>query len=254
MQSERTGSVPAEPGTKRQGFLQRLIGVYFEPRPTFENIDKTGGWLGIFILICAFGIGSMYVLRSRMDYPTYMRKAMQMNPMTRQLSEEQIEAAINQPERPIQRYAGVVMAPIGILAAYAVSAAVLLVIFLLFGLSINFKRSFRMTMWAMAPPAFVNMVLGIIMMFVKDPESLEIDPSANVASNLGLLASQRDQPVLHSLLASMDVFSFWAIVLLAIGFSVMSGGRMKTGKAAVGVVIAWAIWVLGKAGFTALFS
>jgi hypothetical protein len=251
MHSGEAAVAGQEPG---MNFGERLGGILMEPRAAFEDIDRRGGWLGIFLVLCACALGSMYVLTTRMDHETYMRKALEMSPFTKSLSEQQIQEVVSRPQSAFQRYSGFVLAPVGILVAYLVMAAALLVIFLIMGASINFKKSLAVTMWGAAPPGIIMTVLGIVLMYVKEPETLSIDPSKNVTSNLGLLVSDKAHPVLASLLGSVDVFSAWSIALLAIGFATISQRKLTTGQAATGVIIGWLVWVLGKAGFAALFS
>ncbi len=45
-----------------------------------------------------------------------------------------------------------------------------------------------------------------------------------------------------TLLVNLDLFSFWSLALLTIGFSV--AGRVSKGKAAVGVVGLWVLYVV----------
>jgi hypothetical protein len=236
----------------RMSFAQRFAGIYFEPARTFEDINRRPAWLGMFLIVCVLVLGSQYVLRSVMDHETMVRKSMEYSPV--KLSEEQIQAAVNQPQGAFQRYSGYVMAPIGVLVAYAVCAGAFLVGFMLLGASINFKKSLAVTVWGMAPPGIVASLLGLLFMYIKDPETLEIDPASNVASNLGLLVSAREQPVLSSLLSSIDIFSFWTIALLSIGFAAASERKLTAGKAATVVIALWALWVLGKVGLKAVFS
>jgi hypothetical protein len=56
---------------------------------------------------------------------------------------------------------------------------------------------------------------------------------------------------LWALLTSIDVFSLWMVFLLAVGFGVAS--RKTTSSAIWGVGIAWAIVVLVKVGWAAIF-
>jgi hypothetical protein len=242
----------AAPEAPRMSFLQRLVGIYFEPARTFEDINRRGTWLALFLVVCALVLASQYVIRSRMDHETMIRKSMEYSPI--KLSEEQIQAAIDRPQSAFERYSGYVIAPIGLLVAYGVTAAVFLVGFMLLGASITFKKSLAVTIWGMAPPGIVALLLGILFMYIKDPGTLEIDPASNVASNLGLLVSAREQPVLASLLSSIDIFSFWSIALLSIGFAANPDRKLTPGKAATVVIALWALWVLGKVGLKALFS
>jgi hypothetical protein len=255
MEENLNPAVSAAPVTEPAGlnFVQRLVGVYVEPQKTFEDIGRRGGWLAIFLIMAVVVCAMTYTLQVRMDHETYMRKALEMNPLTKRMSEEQKQTIISQPQSAFQRYSGLIFAPIGALVIYLVSAAALLLVFVIMGGALNFKKSLSVTIWGMAPPGLVLSLLGILFMFLKDPDTLEIDPASNVVSNLGILVAQKEHPVLSSLLTSIDIFSFWTIFLLAVGFEAASERRLTRGKAMTGIVIVWAIYVLIKVGFKAIF-
>jgi hypothetical protein len=58
-------------------------------------------------------------------------------------------------------------------------------------------------------------------------------------------------PALHSIAASIDVFTFWVLALLVIGFGYAAKVTRK--KAAILILSLWGIFVLGKAGWAAVF-
>ncbi len=239
--------------TSKMNFLQRLAGIYFEPTTTFKDINRKSSWLGIFIITSVLIVASTYVIRMRMDYETYIRKAIQLSPFTSFIPEEQIDAMASQPPSAWQNVS-VLLTPVSLLATYALIAAIFLLLFIMMGSPLTFRKSFAVTLWGLAPPAIVLMILNIVLVFLRHPTDLEINPADNVASNLALLVSRTEQPVLYSLLGSIDIFSFWTIALLSIGFVAISDRRLTIRKAATGIIILWLIWVLGKAGFYALFS
>lgn len=243
-------------GGAQMNFAQRLAGIYFEPTKTFADINRKGSWLGIFIIVSILAMGMSYAITTRIDRETRIRKGLEMSPI--KLSEEQKEAAakaaLERPPGIMERF-GFIFAPITILIVYAILAAVFLLVFVLMGGGLTFKKTWTVSFWAMGPPGIIMSLLSIVLMYVKDPEKLDIDPASNVTSNLGvLIADQKAHPVIASLLSSIDVFSFWNIALLSIGFAALSDGKLTTKKSATGVLILWAIWVLGKAGWKAIFS
>ncbi|NWG13661.1 MAG: YIP1 family protein [Acidobacteria bacterium] len=247
--------IPANgPDVPTMSFMQRLIGVYFEPRKTFQDISQKPTWIALFIIVCVLAMGVNYTLTAVMDHETLMRKSLAMNPMTRNMSEEQIQQLVSQPRGAFSRYSGLIFAPLGVLVSYAVTAGVFLLVFVLMGAAITFKKSLAATVWGMAPPGIILTILSIVFMFIKDPADIEISPAGNVASNLGMLVSEKEHPVISSLLSSIDVFSFWTIFLLSIGFAALSDRSLTVKKAATGVLILWLLWVLGKAGYFALFG
>jgi hypothetical protein len=248
-----TAGPPAEgTGEAQMNFVQRLTGMYFEPTKTFEDIRRKGSWVGMFLILSVLGMGMAYVINVKIDRETRIRKGIEMMPI--KLTEEQIQAAIARPPGVMERF-GFLMAPINVAIAYLIIGAAFLLVFLLMGAGLTFKKSLTASFWGMGPPGIVFSVLGIVLMYLKDPDKLELDPSSNVASNLGILvADTKAHPVLASLLSSLDIFSLWNIVLLSIGFAALSDHKLSTKKAATGVMILWAVWVLGKAGWRAIFS
>jgi hypothetical protein len=234
----------------------RLGNIVFEPGKTFADIDRKPTWLGVFILMSVLVMAASYTLMTRMDYETMLRKSMAMNPMTRNISEEQIQKILQAPRSNIQKYLGIVFAPVGILIEFFVVAGVFLLLFVLTGSSIPYKKILSVCYWAMAPPMAVVTILSIVFMFIKDPATMEMNPAANVASNLGAfgLVDEKAHAFLASILSSIDVFSAWTISLLSIGFASVSDRKLSAKKAAGAVLALWAAYVLGKAGIATLFS
>jgi len=244
---------PPEEGAK-MGFFARLFGIYFEPKKTFGDVDRKGSWLGILVLESLVFMGAAYALTTRMDHETYMRKTFERSPFTKNMPAERKEEMIAR-SGSFQRYSPMIFAPVGVLIGYLVIATALMVIFILMGVSIKFKKSLAVTAWGIGPPAVLLMLLATVFILVRDPDTLDIfNLPNNVASNPSMAVSDQEHPVLHSLLGSIDIFSAWTICLLAIGYSTVSRGRLTAGKAAVGILIAWAIYVAGKLGVTAVFS
>ena len=101
-------------------------------------------------------------------------------------------------------------------------------------------------------PFLVATLLAIPVVLSRAELSLEdVQRGSFLFSILASFAPASSGKVLLSLLASLDLFSFWSIALLAIGFRVV--GKLSK-AAALGVVLAlWAAFVAGKAGLAALF-
>src|ERR1022692_1608204 len=59
--------------------------------------------------------------------------------------------------------------------------------------------------------------------------------------------------ILYSLASSFDLFSFWTILLLAVGISV-AARKFALSKALVAVVLPWGVLVVVKAAWTNLFG
>jgi hypothetical protein len=71
-----------------------------------------------------------------------------------------------------------------------------------------------------------------------------------LASHLGLLAPA-DAPVwMTALLARIDLFSLWSLILLAVGFRVVAG--LSKGASAAIVALLWLFWIGLMVGLTML--
>jgi hypothetical protein len=243
---DATGEAP------QMSFFQRLTGIFFEPTKTFQDIDRKPTWIGIFIILAILGMAVAYAMVSHMDTIAMMRQQLE----ARNMSEAQINAAIEaqQGNALIQNlmYLGVAVAPIAQLVAYLVIAGVFLLIFMMMGAPLTFRKTLAASIWGMAPPGIVMSVLSIVLIYIKNPDNIDASQGV-VMSNLGPLVNSKASPFLHSVLASIDLFTFWTIVLLSIGLAVISNRKLTTKKAALGVVILWALYVLGKSGFRMIF-
>jgi hypothetical protein len=94
-------------------------------------------------------------------------------------------------------------------------------------------------------PQVLSSIVGTIILIARggliDPQEI----ATIVKTNPGFLANPKTQPMLFALLSSLDIFTIWTLVLLIIGFALLS--RSSKGKAAA-IVIGW--WVV----FTGLFK
>ena len=243
------------PETQAGGLFARLGAIFVEPRKAFEEIKRKPTWLGIFLVLALVSIAGQYVAVTRVDYETYLRQALAMSPFTKGMAEEQIQQIVSQPRSTIRQYLQVVLAPVNLLLAFLALAGVFLLAFVLTGASLTYKKSLAVTFWAMAPPAIVVTLLAIVFMLVKEPDSLDvIDITRNVASNPGMAVDEKASPLLHSLLARIDLFSLWTIYLLTLGFATISEGKLTFGKAGIVILTLWGLWVVVRVGISALMA
>src|SRR3989442_11965675 len=249
-----TSQVSNSEKTRTSGFFRRLIAIWFEPGKTFEDIHRKGSWLGIFLLVSALLGAASYLIATRMDAETFMRKGLEMNPLAKRLSDEQIQQILSRPVSPLQKYSGAVFAPVGVLISYVLVAGALLLTFVLMGAAISFKKSLAVTAWGLGPPSVIHVLIAIVLVLAKDPNSLEINVVNNVVSSPAILIVEKDHPVLHSILSSLDLFSFWAIYLLSVGFATVSDRKLTAVRAAIGVMIPWGMYVLGKVALAAFLG
>ena len=88
------------------------------------------------------------------------------------------------------------------------------------------------------------------MLHLKD--DFLVNPQEVLQANPTLLVEKDSvHKSVFSFLSSLDLFSFWMIGLLAIGFGLAC--RKPASSAVWGVAVPWALYVLVKSGLAALF-
>jgi hypothetical protein len=131
-----------------------------------------------------------------------------------------------------------------------ISVVLMLVYRFFYASEVIFRQAFAIVTWVFFAVGLVTTPLLLLVLQLKG--DWNINPQEAIQAHLGLLLekSSAARP-LWALLSSIDLFSLWMIFLLAVGFGVAS--RKTTGSAIWGVAIPWAIIVLIKVGWAAIF-
>jgi hypothetical protein len=241
-----TPVTPASPG----GFFQNLIDVYFSPREAFTRIVRSPRVLVPLVVYVVLVLGFTGIWTQKMDAREFMKTQIEESGRADKIPADQREAIIEQQARFMPIYAWV-LGPVGIAVTLLVIAGALLFIFRFFYSSeVVFKQAFAIVTWTFFAVGLVTTPLLLLVMQLKG--DWNINPQEAIQANLGLLLdkSVAAKP-LWALLSSIDVFSLWMIFLLAVGFGVAS--KKATGSALWGVAIPWAVIVLVKVGWAAIF-
>lgn len=244
---------PAAPGEPEPaaagGFFQNLVDVYFSPREAFTRIARRPAFLlpllGHLVLTAAF---SGYWM-SKMEPREFMKTQLEESGQWDKIPAEQREVILDNAgsQMKIFGWIGTVFVPIMVL----VIAAVLMLIYRFFYASeVGFKQSFAIVAWVFFAVALVSTPLLLLVFGLKGDWNL--NPQDVVQANLSLLLDKASAAKpLWALLSSIDLFSFWMLFLLATGFGAAS--RKPTSAALWGVAVPWAIIILCKVGWAAIF-
>jgi Yip1 domain len=156
-----------------------------------------------------------------------------------------------EPAMKIARVVAVVFTAVLVPVLYLLFAAVLLVGFRLLGSEIGYRKTLSVVVHGMLPMA-IAAVIGIVIVLARDKLSLEeIQGGGVVMSNLGFLAREGGSKAVRALLTSIDLFSLWAIALLATGYRIVA--KVSSGAAWGTVLVVWVVGVLIKVGLAAIF-
>src|SRR5262249_23005294 len=150
---------------------------------------------------------------------------------------------------PIFGYVGSL---VGIPVVALAIAGVLLLVCKMMGASLPFKQMFAISSYATLP-GLISTILAIIVMYLKNPDDFNLQNP--LFFNVGALLEPppNSGKFIYSVASSLDLFSFWSMLLLATGISV-AARRFPFSKAIVAVVTPWVIWVLVKSAWAGAFG
>jgi Yip1 domain len=229
--------------------LARVVGVLTSPEKTFKAIRERPTWLVALLLLLILGAGTYSLLSQRMDMGQIVRESIEKS--GRDMPEETIEKLTDFYDRFGTTF-GMAFIAVGQPVLFLLGSLGIWVAVKLVGAELSFKQNWSTFVHSQMPHAAAA-VLSLPAILSKDEfHFADVQTGSLLPSNLGYFAPEEASPAMLSLLSSIDVFSLWALVLLILGVAAV--GRVRRGPATAAVVACWVLYVLGKAGWAALFG
>ena len=231
-----TTTAPTPEAQAPLGPVARLIGVLFNPKPTFSDIAQRPGWVAPMVVLLLISIGLSVTLAQRVDWVEVSKqqiaKSKWASSQIDQLKEDQKQSAYEQAAartKVIRYVRGFIGWPLLLL----ISSAVYLGAFkLLGGARTSFATAFAITTFANLPVGLRELI-AIPVTLLKDPAA--IDPENFLVSNPAAIFGN-DLPTWQIVpLTFLDVFGLWALLLVAVGFSASDPKKLPLGKS-MGIV------------------
>jgi hypothetical protein len=228
----------------------RLTGIFWEPKPVFQDLAARPRFWVPLILLTALSLVYMLSFSRVVGWESMIRRQMDANTRLQQLPSEQRERAIQQGMAisvPLA-YAG---AAVGMAVGSLAIAGILLgMLNLVGGAGLKYRQAFSITCYSFLPSALAS-ILALVIMFLKNPEDFDLQNPLplNLAAFLG---STETAAWLKALARSVDLFTIWIILLMALGFSTAAGKKLSFGKALTLIVLPWAVFVLLSAALAGL--
>jgi hypothetical protein len=233
----------------------RIFGALFSPQATFASIAAAPTWILPLVLLVIVGLATSVAISQHVGWRTVIDKQISSSSRAQKqmdsLTPEARENALNTQAK----YTPYFIYPINFVAPFLVAvivAAILLGAFnLIGGAKIGFKTSLSIVSYSWVP-GVIAALLGIAILYLKDPSTIDVQNL--VASNPGAILSDDSPKWLVSLLGSLDLFSFWTMILMAFGYSAAEPKKISFGKAFGTVFGVWIVYVAIKVGWAAAFS
>lgn len=246
-----TTSSPAPEAQAAISPFGRIIGVFFSPGATFEDIVRKPSWVLPVVLLTLLSVGVSFSINQRINWREFMSQQIEKSPGAANMSAEQKEQRIEGGAKfsPPFTYA------IGLLGPIIITLLVALVMWgsynLLGGADTNFGTSFSITSHAFLT-GLVSSPLFILILYLKPVGSVDLDNP--VAANLAAVVPDDSAKWLVALCKSIDIFSIWTLILLAMGFAATNRKKLKGSKAFSIAFTVWAVFVVLRVGWAFIFS
>jgi hypothetical protein len=248
-----TAVSPAAPDSQPQQIsaIGRVFGVLFSPKKTFEDIVRKPSWVVPIALLTILSIAVSYAFVHRVNWREYIGQQIEKSPQASQLSAEQKEQRI---EAGV-KFTAPFTYTFGVCGPILIALIFTLVFWgaysLLGGASTNFSTAFGITAHAFMT-GLISSPLLLVVLLLKDPSSIDVENP--VATNLAAILPDDAAKWLVALCKSFDIFTFWTLILIAIGFAAANPKKLKGAKPYVIAFGVWAAYVVARVGFAFAFS
>jgi Yip1 domain len=253
--SEMPSALPTPEPVGSDNAFTRLIGTFIAPKKTFASIVARPTWFLPLVIMAVLGtiligyftnhVGWRYQIDRQIADNARAQKALE------QLSPEEREQRL-QTQAKVSGYFGYGFATIGVFIIACIVAGVLLLVFMIVaGEHPTYKQALGIVSHAWLP-GIITALLGILVISLKDPSTIDINNL--VATGASAYLPDGSAPWLKVLLSVFDIFTFWKIALMSIGFTAVDPKKMSFGKAFAIIFATYFIVMAGFAGVAAAFS
>ncbi len=214
-----------------------MFDIFLSPSRAFGRLKEKPTWLIPLIIALVFNMLIAFVSARYVDWDKQRQVAVDRM-RERNMSEEQIQKATEGMDKfytsPVMRFgapvaSALVISIIGVLflaVVYNVSLPLL-------GGTGDFKRTWAVVCNASLVAVPSAIVRGALVLMKK---------SAEVSTSLSMFAPNLKTPFLSVVLARVDIFAIWQLVLCAMGLNVVFG--LKSSKSYLLVFSVWAVLTL----------
>jgi hypothetical protein len=227
---------PVMPSQAQISPLGRIFGVLFSPKPTFADIARKPNWILPVVVSTILSLVIVTVMNQRVDWRDYISQQIDKNPQAAQMSPEQ-KARQVEISTKVTTYIVYGIGVLGaILFAVIVGGIMMLAYNLLAGAGASFAQSLAIAAHSLMVGIF-SAPIFLLVLFLRPKGT--IDPQNPVATNLAAFLPEDSAKWLMALCKSIDIFTIWTLMLIAIGFAAVNPRKLRGAKP---YVIAFSLW------------
>ncbi len=234
--------------------IATIAGIFFEPGRTFEDLRRKPrfiiGSIIIALFVTAYAFGLYYKV-GEAGMRNFTREQIEKSSQGQSLSKEQMDTQIGLSItiQTVFRYAF----PIVMFIILLIGGLLYFLGTKAFGGSGGFLHGLSVYVYSSIPPTILAMLGSFVVMAIKASEEIDIGASQRglLQANPSVLIDGKANPVLATLLGTLDIFMIWGWILAAIGLRITN--RLSSGSAWAIVIILGVIGVLFRV-IGAIFS
>jgi hypothetical protein len=241
--TELETSLPPVTSPKTPGLTQieRVLFTFTSPSKTLTDIRRDTSWWLPFLIGLVIGLIFVGTTQVKIGWDKVAENQVKLNP-------KQVERIANMPPdqatqakqlgEKFTKYISYSVPILSLIAAAIIAAVLMATINFGFGGQAKFSQMFAATYYAWLPGTIKTLLAIVILLVGADPDSFLI--SNPVGTNVGYYLNAFETPKwLYSLASSMDIFSIWTYVLMAVGCAAVAKVKRSSGYIAV---FGW--WIL----------
>lgn len=225
--------------------IATVTGIFFEPGRVFEDLRRKPrfiiGAIIVALFVTAYSFGIYYKI-GEAGMRRFMVEQVEKSPQASSMSPEQKASAVDL-QMTIQSVAMYGM-PVIILITLLLGGLLYFAGSKAFGGTGGFMHALSVWVYSSIPPTVIGIIGSFIVMAIKSADEIDLAASQRglVQANPSILIDGKAQPILATLLGTLDLFMIWGWVLAAIGLRITN--RLSSGSAWAVVIIIGLIGVL----------
>jgi Yip1 domain len=215
----------------------RIINTFIAPSRTFSDLRRNASWWAPWIILSLVSVAFMYTISRQVGFEQVSR-----NQIAHSSRAERFDRLPPEQQARQLQISSKFIAVLGygnpalVLLFLLIETAVLWATFkVAAGVETSFKTAYAIIMYA-ALPGVIGAILAIISLFAGvSPEAFDINNPAG--TNLAYyLDPETTGRFVRGMASAVDVFTWWSIVLIGIGFACTSKVKRST---AITIVAVW---------------
>jgi hypothetical protein len=229
---------------------QTITGVFTAPGQTFRQLGAHPRWLAAYLVavLCLGIYGLLFVHRVT---PLAIETARAQKIIDNGWISSDREEAFRNGQAAAARAPYYSLSPVVVTGVYSFLSIVGTAALFLFGVAmvggrVNFWQALSVSAYAFLPPAVLRGLVGLLVLFIKAPDSIDPlhDQFGIINENLGAFLSPAQRPVLYTAATFLSLLWLYRVWLSATGLRNVSTKPISAGAA---WAVAIGVWAIGLA-------